>query len=553
MKNLDFEKEINMLCLNRLILILILSMLINSSAFSGNAIDSLQALLGKADRQDQFHILMKLAESYYINDEFRKSEESAFKALNIGKSTNTMDKSDAYNMMAYIYSYYQPEKVRQYCDSAFELSDKINYEKGKFTSRLIVSASIKNSEPLKSLEQLRRLQNENFKPDDKFILARSFSISGEIYRTIGNYYESIRNLLSAQKIFDELLTEKSDRFIRYQYGIVLNNLGITYKNLKNYNEALKYYNKYLALSISIDDIWGKASCYNNIGILMGMMDKSDDAIRYYEKASLEFNSLGSEKSNAEYNLSDTYMNMAIVLLSKSEDDKALELFSKSLKIFEKNHDSIGIAWNLANLSDYYVKHNQFSKAEKILVQSLLIAVSHNEINLQLDINSKLSLVCQKQNKSALALDYYKRYSELKDTLFSIEKIRETNALTANYENEIRITEEKRYAEIESQKTFRLHILEYFGITVLVVAIFIFLLQLPKFKVEETFVENMLFIAFLIAFQFLYALISPLQSSVSKDDPLLLFATNIVLALLFAGLNIYFEKKLRKRVIKKKAY
>lgn len=510
-------------------------------------IDSLQNILQKADQTAKTGILLELALNYYINDNLAKAESSCQLATDLSiKLGDYKGQADALNTLAFIYAYFEPSKVIALCDSAFSISEMSNYEKGRIESIIIKAGHLARKEPLKALENLRKAQNEAEKNNFYELKANADYISGEIYCSIGNYLESTKYLLNTQMPFYEKANKYPTRFNKYQYGMLLNILAETYKYLNNFDEALKYSMKYLAITLETDDIWGTASCYNNIGILKSTINKPDEALLYYQKAVAEYNLLGSEQSGAEYNVANTYVSMANIFLSKNENKNAFELLDRSLKIFQKHKDSVSIASTLATFSEYWLKVNDITLAETALLQSLEIATVRNKVQLQMECFAKLSTVYEKLEKYGTALEFYKKYTSLRDTLLNTSKAQEVGSLTTNFENERKIEEEHKKAEIESKNAQRIHLLEYFGITIFVIILFISLLQLPKFHIKTKTIESLVFVTFLLTFQFLYVLISPIQSIIIGDDPLILFGTNIVIALLFMSFEVRLEKILHKR-------
>ena len=248
---------------------------------------------------------------------------------------------------------------------------------------------------------------------------------------------------------------------------ILNNTGIVYKKIGQTEKAIAAYKQGLTLSKKINDDLRIARNLHNIAILLKREGESERAKHYYLEA-LTFAQKAKDPNMIGYILG----NLGIVYLGQNELDSALLFYQKSLSIKNQNNPALE-SITLANIGYIYNQKQQYDKAHKILSESyqnakklqnahglglVLSFLSQNyfdtkdypnailhaqkglkalgdngEISIKIDCNNLLSKSYEKIGKHRTAFKHYKVYHTLSDSAYSIEKIKEINKLTIQYE------------------------------------------------------------------------------------------------------------------------
>lgn len=223
----------------------------------------------------------------------------------------------------------------------------------------------------------------------------------------------------------------------------LNNLGIVYKSLEKYEEALKYYEEALEIKKSQNDQDAIAFILNNMGTLYDMLGDTEKALSVYN-LSLEIN----KKQGNTLAVSYIEHNMAMIYKEMKQYEKALEIFISSLKVAKHSNDVMGIAYNYNQLADLYLKLNQVNKSEELVNKGIQVASDAELTNIMVQNFYLKSLIEERKGQFHRSLDYYKRYSDLKDSLFSAESRKRVDELRMAYEKS-RI--EKKVQLLEREK------------------------------------------------------------------------------------------------------
>lgn len=182
--------------------------------------------------------------------------------------------------------------------------------------------------------------------------------------------------------------------LKYTDGIAeayrVNGVGKYYLNqnnaaIENYLTALTYFKQSKNLE-------GEAKVYNNIGNLYSEID--------YEKALENFiKSLSlAQKLDIKDLIAGLYLNIGTACLRKKNYNKALTYYEKSLLMFTKLNNTIGLTQSLQNLGLIYFNLNQLDKAAGFLIEARKKA-KENELNNSIaSINLTLSSIYISQEK-----------------------------------------------------------------------------------------------------------------------------------------------------------
>lgn len=228
---------------------------------------------------------------------------------------------------------------------------------------------------------------------------------------------------------------KSIRFLEKQpdpkpLAYALNDLAKLYRKTRDLDNALKLYNRALAIFQAIPDSSGIQMILNESGVVYEYKEDYPEAIRHYE-ASLEIARARHDQVGISYALSF----IAGVYVIEQKFEPAEQYLRQALEIRQALHDSFAIALTQSDLGSLYASKGEFEKATRQLILSNTAAEQMKYPELQSNNYQQLSEIAGKQGNYAAALDYFKKYASIRDSLFSVENTRQINELNTRYETE----------------------------------------------------------------------------------------------------------------------
>ena len=333
-------------------------------------------------------------------------------------------KVEILNKLAKAYWDLAPNQSLEYSNQALKLSEKLKYNKGKALSLLNIGigyTDLSNYDTaleylLKSLKILKELG------EDKYI-ASSLNNIGAVYYYLGNYSKTLEYYFQSLAI-NETIGDKN--------GVSgsLNNIGIVYFHLNNNDKALEYFIKSLKIKEEIGDKKSIAVSLNNIGIIYQNISNYDKALEYHLK-SLKIKEEIDDKSGISFSLN----NIGIIYQRLNNYDEALKYLLNSLKIKKEIENNLGIAACLGHIGEVYLKMENYSKASLYLERSLQLAEEIQARDLIMHCYDVFSVLYTAKEDYQKALEYYKLYTEEKDSIFTEESSEKIAEMQTKYETE----------------------------------------------------------------------------------------------------------------------
>jgi adenylate cyclase len=380
----------------------------------------------------------KIAICYYKLDNYAEAIDWFQKALDLHREMGDLEAvATTLNNIGLNY------KMRGNYDKAIEYYEqtiKIDEELGKGNEIAVTLNNIgmvyrgwgKYDKAIEYFERSLRLRTSL---NDQPGVSKSLNLIGLVYTDWKKYDQAILNFRESLKIEESLKNES-------EVAIRLNNLGKVYFHMKLYDTALVYFNKTLLIQQKNNDLDQIALAFNNIGRVYLNQQKYQDASDYLSSALSIYDELGmkGEKATVLANLSDISRGLG-------NEAKALQLLDSSTLIAEKLNLRKQLQQNYLYYSDIYSDRKDYKKS----------------------------------------LDYYKQYSEIKDSVFSEEILSQLSDFQIKYETEKKETEIellKRNEEIQGlalkkQTIFRNSMLALSVLLLALAAMIFYSLQLKK--------------------------------------------------------------------------
>ena len=269
--------------------------------------------------------------------------------------------------------------------------------------------------------------------------AKSYSNLSLVYYYQGKYEKDLAYSLKAIHIFEKLNDLEN---LSLEWG----ELGYRMKK-RNLEKAIQYMQKSKKIAEKNNLQKPLLSIYNNYGVLKEMKVEYDSALFYYEKGLAL-----KQKINDQVGIPYSLNNIAGVFVLRKQFDKAEENYQKALEIRKKINDTVGIAENYSYLGDLHLMQKDFKKAIGFYQKSTEITDKHKYLGLSQDSYHKISECYENLGEHQNALQNFKKFAALKDSLIN----QETNSKIAELEVKFDTNEKEKQllqkqAEVETSR------------------------------------------------------------------------------------------------------
>ncbi len=401
-------------------------------------------------------------------------------------------------------------------DSLVEMLNKPSTTKGKITLLNQLSTYLRRSYPDSALKYSAEAQKKARSIGDDSLLAVVFKNMGNVYFIKDNFdqahrfYKNARQIyfdredtLGLAKIYNNLgaLNRARGDYVQalefYQQSLVYreaakdsagmgktyNNIGNVHFMLENYKLARYYYENSLRIRKKFNDRLGIAGCYSNIGHALIMQGEYDDAIEMLREAVVIYRSF-----NDKYGVANAIFLLGVSYLEIDMFQQAINYYKKALGIYKDIDDLRGVSSSLNELAKVYNTTNYFFRAEAKAMESMKIARQVGALSELLASSLQLSVAYEGLGQYKLALKYHQKYLHYKDSLFSIEKLKEIENVEKNYQLKNKkleienLANDKKLTEIKLERLRNRQLITHSVIIIAVV--FIIALIFIYFKLKK---------------------------------------------------------------------
>ncbi len=321
-------------------------------------------------------------------------------------------------------------------------------------------------------EQTIRIDEELGKGSE---IAKTLNNIGMVYRIWGKYDLAI-------EYFERALSLRNNLNDRAGVSKSLNNMGLVYTEWKKYDQAILNFRESLKIEESLNNESEAAIRLNNLGRVYFNKKQYDTALVYFEK-NLEF----QNRINDLGQIALAFNNIGKVYLEQEKLNNAAEYLNSAYVIYDKLGKEGEKATVLANLSDINRAMGNNVKALQLLDSSTMIADRLKLLN-QLQKNYLYySEIYNAQKNYEKSLEYFKKYSEVKDSVFSDEVLSQLSDFQIKYEtekkeNEIQALRQSELIQglaLKKETIFRNFMLAVSGLLLALAGMIFYSLQLKK--------------------------------------------------------------------------
>jgi len=383
--------------------------------------------------------------------------------------------------LCYTLTLQQQDSAIYYGNEAIALARKINYRKGLglSLSDLGVAYFYKADLPM-AINLWEEAQSVRASIHDLAGVASLNIKLGAAYFKQGNYTKSFESQTRALQAFEKL------NHIQGQAN-ALNNMAAVLEHQQEYQQAMVYHKKSLILSSrnNISESYGISLI--NIGNIFQKTNQYDSAIWYWKKSLTVLN----EKQSPQY-CAVAYHNLGEVFTIQNHIQEGIENNKKALILRQQLNDKQGYISSLINLGSSYTKQKNYKLGEQYLTIAL-DSLKQNPLKVEEQkVWQNLAQLYEATGRPTQALESFKKFVEVKDTLLNLTTKETVNKLLIQFEAEKKDVQlAKQEIEILTQQN-KLNKSYAFLLGVLLLLVLItgfYILARNRFKRKTIFLEK----------------------------------------------------------------
>jgi len=228
----------------------------------------------------------------------------------------------------------------------------------------------------------------------------------------------------------------------------MNNIANIYLDKGDPARALDYLQRSIQFEKVKKDDYRMISRYSNISDAYMALKDYDNALLYIEKGITL-----AEKSDDKLMQASCYSVAGNIRLKKGQTDAGLASLKRSSGLFHFIGSKVEEAESLVDLANAEKSAGKLNDAFLHAIQASELADSVKVLKTFYLVNACLSSLWEKKGNTAQSLAYLKQASELKDSIFSVEKDRAIEEIEAGFtqrklENENQLLQQK--AKLQQQ-------------------------------------------------------------------------------------------------------
>ncbi|HEY4656294.1 MAG TPA: tetratricopeptide repeat protein [Cyclobacteriaceae bacterium] len=339
-----------------------------------------------------------------------------------------------------LYQFLDFEKCFSYANEAVQLSEKLDLPWAKADSyRNMAYCYTLNGDYSTALKYDNLSLQSSTAANDSAMITESYKYLGNDYYDIGEYDD-------AYFYFTQSYTIAKRTNDSLNMAISLHNVGRVFKELEEYDRALNHFALSLKISNQINDKPGLPYYYDEFGDVQMRKGNYDSALNALHKAMHQINEqqLGELKPK-------TFIKMANSYLYKKDYSKALSYYDSTQILYDKTNNQFGIAQVNLGRGIVYLHQTDYDAAQEYIEESLAQAHAVNARVLEIDCYKNLHAIWEMRGDYRRALEYFKQYVALEDSLFSQEMLQKLYRDQIRYETETRDLEIAALNQIDARQ------------------------------------------------------------------------------------------------------
>lgn len=371
--------------------------------------------------------------------------------------------------------------------------------------------------------------------------AQAYRYRGMASRSLGDQddaLESFQNALDAgKKLSDTLEIIKT-----------LSVLGEMQVALNAPEDAISNIDQALELAEKIGNEHLSIMALNSKGTILAMLGSSRLASELIEEAVQR----AEIEGKSEELLKVALLNLTALKEQNEDYIGARRVYRKTIRQLENSNEPGLLLAAYNNLGGNYMDQSMLDSAAFWFEKAYSKAIEAGMISsLEKVLKNRMQLA-ELAGAPSEALLYSKEIILLKDTMQDVETMSRIGRLQEDYKRKVEDEEAAALALLEKSKREREDLLQYSGILVFLLFLFIFVFYSGRLSFPSYITAGIIFLAFVLLFEFALVLLDPKIEELTGGQPILKLIANAGIALLIIPLHGFFERKLRARTKNRKS-
>ncbi len=336
------------------------------------------------------------------------------------------------NELADQYQYIDFQKAERYAEQGLKIAEQKNWGWAKVkTYERTASLARATGNYTKSLKYDNLELNEAVAQHDSVSFSTGLNAMGYDYGDLGEYDEAYYYFTQSFRVARQL-----DDSLKM--SIALHNVGSVFKELGQYDVAIEHLELSNRISTSIKDLEGRAYYLDELG---------DVYLRKHEFANAENALMGSIEASRKNTIPllepRTLSKLARLYFLKGELTKALLYYDSAAALHKKTDNDYGLAENNLGKGEVLMSQGKYDDAQRLLEETLAAAKDLTARKMESECFNQLSILEERKGNFKKALDHYKNFKILSDSLFGQEMVEKL------FQNQLRFETETKDSEIAS--------------------------------------------------------------------------------------------------------
>lgn len=363
------------------------------------------------------------------------------------------------------------------------------------------------------------------------VIRNCYLYLSRFYAEIGDYDKAIDFMTLAFRKMDEV----NEKNAAYQKVIYINTIGNYFASKKNYDIAISYYDKSIRMADSLKFSSLKVPGYLSLLNQYLRLDEPRKALDYLNSPA------GDALKNYLVNVGMAHVidqAYGVIYTELNLFDSAKLRLEKAKPVFE-NSSTLGSRVNFYSQYGYYLrKAGNKTDAISYFQQVLTMSETGGLLENVEQAARQLDTLYRDQGNLAAASKYSVMAYQYKDSIDKLKREKEMAQVEADDEQQRQLLAVKEASERKNRRNN----IQYLGIVIGIISLFVTLVILGMFKVSRTLIRALGFFVFLMFFEFIFLVFKKNIYSVTQGEPWKDLAFMIALAAILVPLHHWLEHK-----------
>lgn len=412
--------------------------------------------------------------------------EYGLRALIISKQNrNVQDEASAFRLMAEANSSLnQIENSIRYFNRALSIYEQHGTNEQQIIILMGIAKvyiSTKNSELAQQfLEKADRISGNSV----------NINIRTELQMLLGKIYMDQNKHKNAQFIFNRIITTATSsqgKQLKDKDHVLINcylQLGLANKNMGNFDESLISYKNATEYALRLRDTITYAQTLRELALAYYLLEQYGEAFQHFNLAYST-----SNRQNDTIGMIQSLQGMGDVHFERAEIYQAIRLYTRQQTLSEQFGDIPNTVTAMVKLSQCYYANNDYPASSAILNRALDLATKEKLTGSKADVYRYLALLYEKNGRFKNALECYKMWVDLRDSIYSnitgqkLEKLQILYDITQKERENESLRQNAEIQKLQLAKS-RYQLIVLLSLTVAFTLVILFLVLLFREKQKE---------------------------------------------------------------------